>query len=223
MTVGALLRFLARIRGVPPDRERERMAWVVERCGLREVAGRLVGNLSKGYRQRVGIAGTLIHDPQVLLLDEPTAGLDPKQIVEIRALVKELGRERTVLLSTHILPEVETICRRVLIINRGRIVASDTIEALESEGKEGARISLLVEGDDDEVRKVLTGTEGVRSVKVGARGSYEVQAEAGKDPRAEMARALALVGVDLLEMRPAATSLEEVFMRAVAAEPEVES
>ncbi|MGW8321414.1 MAG: ABC transporter ATP-binding protein [Thermodesulfobacteriota bacterium] len=134
MTVAGYLKFVAKIKGVPRSARADAIDRMVERCGLKDVRKKIIGKLSKGYRQRVGLAQAMIHDPQVLILDEPTIGLDPKQIIEIRELVKSLAGDQTIILSTHILPEVTMICQRCLIIDRGRIVADDSLEALTAQG-----------------------------------------------------------------------------------------
>lgn len=134
MTVVGYLKFVAKIKGVPRSTRAAAIDRMVERCGLKDVRKKIIGKLSKGYRQRVGLAQAMIHDPQVLILDEPTIGLDPKQIIEIRELVKSLAGDQTIILSTHILPEVTMICQRCLIIDRGRIVADDSLEALTAQG-----------------------------------------------------------------------------------------
>jgi ABC-2 type transport system ATP-binding protein len=134
MTVAGYLKFVAKIKGVPRSTRADAIDRMVERCGLKDVRKKIIGKLSKGYRQRVGLAQAMIHDPQVLILDEPTIGLDPKQIIEIRELVKSLAGDQTIILSTHILPEVTMICQRCLIIDRGRIVADDSLEALTAQG-----------------------------------------------------------------------------------------
>jgi ABC-2 type transport system ATP-binding protein len=134
MTVSGYLKFVSKIKGVPRSARAGAIDRVVERCGLKEARKKIIGKLSKGYRQRVGLAQAMIHDPEVLILDEPTIGLDPKQIIEIRELVKSLAGDQTIILSTHILPEVTMICQRCLIIDRGRIVADDSLEALTAQG-----------------------------------------------------------------------------------------
>jgi ABC-2 type transport system ATP-binding protein len=139
MVVRAYLSYVARIKGVGRSALKAEVERVVERCGLKEMAGRLIGNLSKGYRQRVGLAQALVGSPPVIILDEPTSGLDPRQIVEIRDLIKELGRDHTVLLSTHILPEVAMVCEKVVIISRGRVVAEDSMSNLGQTEGEAAR------------------------------------------------------------------------------------
>ena len=135
MSVRAYLGFVGRLKGMSGAKLRGRIDWVVERCGLAEVKDRLIANLSKGFKQRVGIAQALVHEPEIIVLDEPTIGLDPRQIIEIRSLIRSLAGEHSIILSTHILPEVKTICDRVLIINRGRIVIEDTVDNLENSGK----------------------------------------------------------------------------------------
>ena len=134
MTVAGYLKFVSKIKGIPRSARADAIDRVVERCGLKEARKKIIGKLSKGYRQRVGLAQAMIHDPEVLILDEPTIGLDPKQIIEIRELVKSLAGDQTIILSTHILPEVTMICQRCLIIDRGRIVADDSLEALTAQG-----------------------------------------------------------------------------------------
>jgi ABC-2 type transport system ATP-binding protein len=134
MTVAGYLRFVSKIKGVPRSARADAIDRMVERCGLKDVRKKIIGKLSKGYRQRVGLAQAMIHDPQVLILDEPTIGLDPKQIMEIRELVKSLAGDHTIILSTHILPEVTMVCQRCLVINQGRIVADDSLEALTAQG-----------------------------------------------------------------------------------------
>ncbi len=146
MTVEGYLLYVAKIKGVPRKKRKEALARVLDRCGLSDVRTQIIGKLSKGYRQRVGLAQAMIHDPDVLILDEPTIGLDPKQIIEIRQLIKSLAGDHTIILSTHILPEVTMICQRVLIMDRGRIVADDTLEKLtEKESLENVFIKLTTE------------------------------------------------------------------------------
>ena len=243
MTVMGFLHFVAEAKGVPRRQRRAHLDEVVERTGLTGVTGRLVANLSKGYKQRVGLAQALVGNPEVLILDEPTVGLDPRQIIEIRELIKSLGRERTVMLSSHILPEVAAVCGRVIIINRGRLVAQDSPENL-SAGLAGARrLYLRVRGPRAEVLRTLEGVAGVRRVQeatptgdgAGAAGAAppapagEVQTVVVEAARAEGDRsgaveeaiffALAARGYPLLEMRPERLTLEEIFLQLVTEEP----
>jgi len=218
MTVISFLRFCGRLRGLKGPRCEERLDYVLERCGLGEVAGRMVGNLSKGYRQRVGLAQALIHDPPALILDEPTIGLDPSQIVEIRSLIRELGRDRTVILSTHILPEVQALCQRAIIIHRGRLAAIDTLEALGAGEEDAARVHLAVAAEGARAAGLLEKVPGVESVQ--REGNLlDVLVEAGGvDPRPALVRALVEGGLLLLEVTRPRRSLEEVFVRITAAE-----
>src|SRR5712691_1542535 len=147
LRVREYLKFRARLKGLSRKRSRERVDVVTEQCGLTDVSKRIIGHLSKGYRQRVGLADTLVHDPELIILDEPTIGLDPNQIRQVRELIKELGKHRTVLLSTHILPEVEMTCSRVIIIHRGKIVASDSVERLKKMRRGGGETILEVRAD----------------------------------------------------------------------------
>lgn len=221
MMVYDFLQFVGTVRGVRADSLRERLRVVCERCGLSDVLGKDIGQLSKGYRQRVGLAQALIHDPDVLILDEPTSGLDPNQIVEIRSLIRELGRDKTVLLSTHILPEVQASCSRVIIISQGRLVADDSPEAL-AEGKSGAVVRLVLASRDGAAvdapgaRATLGQVAGVASVEESA-GEGEgtigllIRTGGSEDPRAGLFQAIADGGLVLLEMHRERASLEDTF------------
>lgn len=211
MTVRGYLDFMATIRKAK-DR-RAQVEKVMEICNIADKAETLIGKLSKGYRQRVGLAQALAHDPEVLILDEPTIGLDPKQIIEVRELIKSLGGERTIILSTHILPEVSQTCGRVLIINDGKIVAEDTPERLTSRLKGAERIHLEVENPSDELPLRLKKVDGVLSVESHGDGAYEVECALGKDLRPEIARAVIEGGWSLRELRSVTMSLEEVFLK----------
>jgi ABC-2 type transport system ATP-binding protein len=226
-TVNSYLDFVAEVRGLERSKRRRRVGEVMERCGLEGVSHRRISTLSKGYRQRVGIAQALVHDPQVIILDEPTIGLDPMQIREIRELIRELSGQRTVIVSTHILPEVSMICTRALIINRGRIVAADTPENLAFGLKSGYRISMELESrNPQEALQMLQEVDGVKSVRL-TRDSMSppwvlsVEVEHGKDPRGELARMVVERGWSLLEMKRQEMTLEEVFLELVTDEPEV--
>ena len=186
-------------------------------CGLEEVAGKLVKALSKGFRQRLGLAQALLHQPPVLILDEPTIGLDPSQIVEIRSLIKNLEGDHTVILSSHILPEVSQLCHRVIIINRGQIVASDTPENLSRQMGRGA-ISLTVKGPEAQVTAALQGLPGVARVEGRGEGRFLVEAGNGQDLRPELARLLVQQGFDLLELKAQEFTLEDVFLNLVTEE-----
>jgi len=211
MTVYDYLDFCAAIRRVR-DR-RQAIDRVLEACDIGDVSDHLIAKLSKGYRQRVGLAQALVHDPAVLVLDEPTIGLDPRQILSVRELIRGLGGEHTVILSTHILPEVSQVCQRVLIINRGRIVAEDTPERLTSALQGGTRVHLRLAKASPEAAGMLAGVPGVRSVTPIGVDGYEVICDGADDPRPELAEMAVHRGWGLLEMRSVAMSLEEVFIQ----------
>ena len=212
------LRFVAEMRGIPPGRIDSRIRDMVDVCGLGSVLHKDVAELSKGYKQRVGLAITMIHDPDILILDEPTTGLDPSQIIEIRELIKRIGTEKTVILSTHILPEVEATSSRVLIINEGRIVASGTPDELADMaiGSEGVRITLAAPEDEAHVTlEGLPGVSGVEAVGQEADG-YRTYSIRGEDGTALADRVFELVrdrGWRLRELRRETASLEDIFLR----------
>jgi ABC-2 type transport system ATP-binding protein len=185
---------------------------VLATCGLEERADSILATLSRGYRQRVGLAQALLHDPKVLILDEPTIGLDPNQIREVRSLIKSLAGKHTVMLSTHILPEAEAVCQRVIIINRGHIVAEDTSANLTSQIRSAETIQVRVRGGDDKVAKRLLDLPGVKAARPGEdAGSYVVECEVGSSLCPDIARSIVNSGLDLLELRPVELTLEEVF------------
>ncbi len=224
MRVDSYLRFVAKIKGVRSADIPRRAAYAKERCGLSEHGQRLIKHLSKGFKQRVGLAQALIHDPEVLILDEPTIGLDPKQIVEVRELIKSLGGDHTVILSTHILPEVSMTCERVVIINNGRIVAVDTPENLSNRFSGGRRIELEIGATAEGVKPILERIEGVKSV---AEDSTEaghrrlvVECDGGAEIRHLLSRAVFETGADLYQIRTESMSLEEVFVRLTTDEEE---
>jgi ABC-2 type transport system ATP-binding protein len=216
LTVREYLDFAARIRGVPPGRIRQQIGQVAERCGIADKLGRLTGNLSKGYRQRVGLAQALIHDPDILILDEPTVGLDPVQIVEIRELVRQLGRERTVILSSHIMQEITTICEKVAIINQGRLVAFDSITNLSTAMSAGQRLVVVVARPDRLNCTKLAAVSHIRSVKDLGEGCIEIIGEAGFDLREKVSGEVQAMDAGLLELRLVGLTLEEVFLKAIS-------
>jgi ABC-2 type transport system ATP-binding protein len=221
MRVSSYLDFVAEVKGVPRGRRRARVAEVMDRCLIADVQNRLIGALSKGYRQRVGLAQAIVNDPQVLILDEPTIGLDPKQITEIRALIKSLAGSHTVILSTHILPEVSMVCDAVVIINKGSIVAQGAIDALVEQFFPASRVQVQIGGPTEPVRDGLSsipGVLGVAEVMADGGGTYLVEAAPGRDVRAEIFRLAAARTWELRELRRVGTTLEEVFMRIVAGE-----
>jgi ABC-2 type transport system ATP-binding protein len=216
MTVREYLDFVAKIKGVTPKDRQSRLKSVMERTWIADMAGRECGKLSKGYRQRVGLAQALIHNPEVLILDEPTAGLDPKQIIETRRLIKELAGDHTIILSTHILPEVAQTCQRVVIINKGRVVAIDTPDNLTARLRGSETMYLQVDANGADALSHLTMVPGVTRVVESDRRDgmvgFEVDSESGRDVRRDLARAVINSGWGLLEMRPMRMSLEDVFL-----------
>lgn len=216
MSVWDYLDFAARLRDVSNrDAAVER---AMEMTNIADKADMLIGKLSKGQRQRVGIAQALVHDPQVLILDEPTIGLDPKQIIEIRNLIKSLAGDHTVLLSTHILPEVSQTCTRVLIINEGKIVAEDTAERLASRVRGAEHIHLQVAQPAPEIATEIEKIQGVLGAQAKADGVYEIETNQGTDRRADIASLVVTRGWGLLEMRPVSVSLEDIFLKLTTTE-----
>jgi ABC-2 type transport system ATP-binding protein len=215
MRVRELLLFRAKLKDVPRSRRRRAVAESIERCGLKDVEKRIIGHLSRGYRQRVGLADALVHDPPILILDEPTAGLDPIQIREVRALIRELAERHTVLLSTHIMSEVEAVCSRVVIIARGRIALDERLEEL----SRGSSFVVEARGPAEAVRNALAAVPGVARVRKAGEeagvAEFDVQAREGDDPREEIARRLASGGWPLRRLDARRSSLEERFIDAV--------
>jgi ABC-2 type transport system ATP-binding protein len=210
MVVFDYLKFMGELRKIP--NVDARVDEVLDMVGLFDRANGYIGNLSKGMRQRVGLAQALLHRPEVLILDEPTIGLDPGQVVEVRELIREIGKERTVLLSTHILNEAQNICDRVLIINQGRIVAEDTTENLQARLIGAERVIIRVRGEADELAKTVKAVKGVQGVETKQDGSVEFEFASGKDVRPEVARQVINSGYELIELRPLGMSLEEIFL-----------
>lgn len=210
MTALEYLKFMADLRKIPQSEDRAYET--LERVNLKDRANSYIGNFSKGMRQRIGLAQALIHRPEVLILDEPTIGLDPAQVVEMRNVIREIGKDRTVLLSTHILTEAQQICDRVLIINKGKIVAEDTPENLQSRLVGSQRVVLRVRGEADELPGKISKIKGVRDVEAKSDGSVEFEFSAGQDVRPQVAKTIIQAGFDLLEMRPIGLSLEEIFL-----------
>ena len=217
MIVSDFLQFAAELRNVPSAQMKTAVDNAIELAGLQQVADRIVGNCSKGYRQRVGIAQALVHAPKVLILDEPTVGLDPVQIVEIRELIKSLAGERTVILSTHILPEVSATCERIIMITAGKIVGDGTEEDLWKKIAGAERFHLAAKGSAEEVRSALSPLKSVASLEDGAMEGdicrIEILAKEGADPREEISIALAKKDLPVYELKPPGLTLEEVFVR----------
>ena len=216
MSVREYLDFCARIKGVPAKERQARVGAAIEKCRVGDVRDKLIAKLSKGYRQRVGLAQAILHNPEVLILDEPTAGLDPKQIIETRELIRSLAGDHTVILSTHILPEVSMTCGRVVIINKGRVVAEDTPDNLTRRLKGAGTIRVEAKGDAASVLESLRAVPGVLAAH--PRGGHDgavivdVEAEAGRDVRAELAWAVVTKGHALLGLQQMGMSLEEIFL-----------
>lgn len=223
MTVKEYLSFAGEIKGIHGKKRTEKMNRVMETVGIQDVSGRLIKNLSKGYKQRVGLAQALIGDPEVLILDEPTSGLDPKQILEIRDLIIEQGKDHTIILSSHILPEVSAVCKRVLIINRGRIAADGTPENLAKHILGGNHILLRLDAAESDISRALEHVPALQNLSFRESqepGTIELVAEASEDTdiRRSLSRALAAADIPILMMRSMDMSLEEIFLNLTTRE-----
>jgi ABC-2 type transport system ATP-binding protein len=221
------LSFVGKLKGLSGADLGRRVDYVCERCAIGDVRSKLLGKLSKGYRQRVGLAQAIIHNPDVLILDEPTAGLDPKQINETRDLIRSLAGDHTIVLSTHILPEVEQTCEQVIIINRGKLVATDSVQNLQQRARGGESVLVEVAGrngilDPATVKRMLEQVPGVAAVALrerrDSRTTFEVQSSKDRFVRGDLARAVVAAGWELNELRPAAVSLEEIFLQLTGSE-----
>ena len=222
MTVYSYLDFVAKLKGTPASRRKSHLDDVMQKTSIGDVRSRVIGRLSKGYKQRVGVAQALLNNPEVLVLDEPTIGLDPKQIFEVRSLIKNLAGDHTVILSTHILPEVSMTCNRVVIINNGKVVAMDTPEGLANQVKGAERVAMLVDGPVDAVCEKLSAVEGVLSVKAdGGDDSLSrltLECKLNTDLRRTLAAVVVNQGWGLLELRGVSVSLEDVFINLITNE-----
>jgi ABC-2 type transport system ATP-binding protein len=217
MSVRSYLDYLARLRGVTSSKLKSRLDNVIEQCHLEEYSDVYIGKLSKGFRQRVGIAQAIVHEPEVLILDEPTIGIDPIQIAATRQLIRELGKEHTVVLSTHILPEVSMTCQRVIILNQGKIVAEDRIENLSSIVSGARRIRMEIEGDMKKIVATLRQVKGV--IRVSYQDSrYIVEYPADQDLRSKISQAVVQGNFTLLSSETVETSLEDVFLKLTTIE-----
>jgi ABC-2 type transport system ATP-binding protein len=225
MSVESYLSFTAEVKGVDRSKKAERIGAVMDACALESVKTRLIGRLSKGYRQRVGLAQALIHEPEVLVLDEPTEGLDPKQIIEVRELIKGMRGKRTVILSSHILPEVSQTCQRVVIINNGRIVATDSPERLQARVRGTHELQVTVRAAADSVAALLRGIPGVVDAKMKSTGdgasTWIVTSDLNHDVREAVSAGVVGKGWGLLELAPVGMSLEQIFLELTTKEPEV--
>jgi ABC-2 type transport system ATP-binding protein len=221
MRVREYVAYRAELCGVPSKEAKARVDEALAKCFVTDVASKPIGNLSKGYRQRVGLAGALVHRPRVLVLDEPTVGLDPRQIVKVRELIRDLKKDHTILLSTHILPEVELVCDRILIIDKGKIVAQGTPETLRQEMSQHPGLAVVLKGEISEADVALRQIPGVtHAARIGAAGETRVLLEStqGADLREAVFREVVTRGWTLLELTPRQASLEDVFVRLVARE-----
>jgi ABC-2 type transport system ATP-binding protein len=218
MTVGDYIEYAAKLHQVPKNNFRSAVDTAIQKTALGDVRKRIIGNLSKGYRQRVGLAQALVHNPKVLILDEPTVGLDPKQIIEIRELIKGLAGDHTVVLSSHILPEVTATCQRIIVISRGKIVAEDSIEQLSRRLKKSASYTLIVKRPDSAFAYELKSVRGVAEVSLTG-GRYTIEMESGADEaRDEVVSAAVKRGLGVMEFSPDKVSLEEVFLQLTTEE-----
>ncbi|MBK9294457.1 MAG: ATP-binding cassette domain-containing protein [Oligoflexia bacterium] len=211
MLVKDYLEYVARLKKMPSNKITKGVEQALEKTNLTQVHKRLIGNLSKGFRQRVGIAQALVHSPEVLILDEPTVGLDPKQVIEIRNLIKGLAGEHTVILSTHVLPEVTATCKRIIIINKGEIVAEDTFEGLSSRMSDTRRFYVRVRRPAN-FEGHIKSVSGVRSFKF-ANNSFEVELDKSDDSNEKLSEVVVKSGAGLLEFRAVDVSLEDIFLK----------
>ena len=218
MSVESYLDFVARLKGVEKSRVKTLVERAIEKTELGSVRKRLIQNLSKGYRQRVGISQALVSEPQVLILDEPTVGLDPRQVAEVRTLIKQLAGQHTVILSTHILPEVQMTCQRIIIINKGKIVAEDSLESLGRRMKSSSRVHLRVGTAKDGLKDQLRAVPGVQAVQLKGSDHFEIDTDGSKDVAQKLAAHVVSSGAGLLEMREETFSLEDVFLKLTTSE-----
>lgn len=227
MTVTEYLKFVSNLNNVPKKNQKNQMADIMELVGLTDHRKRLIDNLSKGYRQRVGLAQALIGNPEVLILDEPTVGLDPKQILEIRRVIKALSQERTIILSSHILPEVSAICERVVIINKGVIAAEDTPERLSQGLDKTLKLSLTISGPEEKVIKTIKKIDGIKYLESAGKSGdnafkYILEGQSEEDIREKIFYAMAENGWPLLEIKPSIMTLEDIFISVVTKGQEVQ-
>ncbi len=220
MVVTDYLKFVSQLKGVEKDRIAKEVDSVIEKTNIGDVRNRIIGKLSKGYKQRVGLAQALLNNPQIVILDEPTVGLDPKQIIEIRQLIKGLSGEHTVILSSHILPEIEQTCERVVIINEGQVVAEDTVQNLTNRLRGVQRIILQVEGSEDSIKSALQPLADIQNMEFSAKDEQirQVIVESPKDIRKDLAKAIVGNGLGLLELSTERFTLEEIFLHLTTKE-----
>ncbi len=223
MRVRDYLDFVCRLKGVEKSQRSSEIETVIEKTAIGDVQKRIIGKLSKGYKQRVGLAQSLINNPQIVILDEPTVGLDPKQIIEIRELIKNLRGDHTVILSSHILPEIEQTCERVVIIHEGKVIAEDSVENLTNLREGGERIRLKVEGKEDAVRSTIKAVGKIKNMEFKSEkdGIMDVTVESETDIRKDIARAIVEKDLGLLELSTDRYTLEDIFLRLTTKEEEV--
>ena len=223
MRVNEYLMFRAKLKNIPRRERRKKIDYCLELTGTSDVQNQITGTLSKGYKQRVGLADTLIHEPKILILDEPTIGLDPNQIMQIRQVIRELGEKHTVLLSTHILPEVEMVCDRIMIIDKGKIVAMDTPANLMKQLESSSNVILEIKGDGERIKNSLSGIDGIRSVtwkEKGDANEFYVEGSGEDDIREDIFKCIVKDNYILREMKRQPITLEEVFHQITTKETE---
>jgi len=221
MSVFDYLIFAAQVRGLIGKHIKSAVEKVIEKCSLKDVSHRITGRLSKGYQQRVGLAQAMVHDPDILILDEPTIGLDPIQIIEIRKLIKELASTHTIILSSHILPEITQICQRVIIINEGEISAVDSLEGLTASMRKSERLSLTVRNPNDDIEKKLNSVNEVISVVPGEENQFFIECALNSNLQDEFARMTLDNKWGLIEIKPISMTLEDVFLKLTIEEKDV--
>ena len=221
MSVFDYLIFAAQVRGLTGKQTKSAVEKVIEKCSLKDVSHRITGRLSKGYQQRVGLAQAMVHDPDILILDEPTIGLDPIQIIEIRKLIQELASTHTIILSSHILPEITQICQRVIIINEGEISAVDSLEGLTASMRKSERLSLTVKNANDDIVEKLNSINQVLSVVPGEKNQFLIECALNSNLQDEFARLTLDNQWGLIEIKPISMTLEDVFLKLTIEEKDV--
>ena len=222
MIVSDYLNFAAGVRGVDTKRISSSVDRVIEKCSLKDVSHRIIGRLSKGYQQRVGLAQSMVHDPEILILDEPTIGLDPIQIIEIRKLIQELTAEHTIILSSHILPEITQICKRVIIINEGEIAAVDSLGGLEASLRKSERLSLTVRNSENNIVEKLNGLDQVISATNSEGNQYLIECALRSNLQDEIAKLALENNWGIIELKPVSMTLEDIFLKLTLEEKEPE-
>jgi ABC-2 type transport system ATP-binding protein len=223
MSVHDYLLFAAQVRGLTGKKIGSAVATVIEKCSLKDVSHRIIGRLSKGYQQRVGLAQAMVHDPDILILDEPTIGLDPIQIIEIRKLIQELASSHTIILSSHILPEITQICQRVIIINEGEIAAVDSLEGLTASLRKSERLSLTVRNNNNEIEAKINSLEQVISVLPGEKNQFLIECKLNSNLQDEFARMSLDNQWGIVEIKPLSMTLEDVFLKLTIEEKDVKA